>query len=519
MKSLSSFYMTLNLSLLISCLSVLFFDALTIRYKISPRLVLKVVPILFLITFLAVIKMPLGNETGLRPAVQVWSGVSRGDGEASYVAFPALQKATSSGFLLSSQIKDASAILLIFSIVFGVFFLSFQYYTLRKKIHKMLRLKKNGSISVYLSEEESIPFSFSLFQNYIVMPSHLLGDRTTWRLSRMHEAMHIKLFHPQFLFLLNILRAFCIWNPAIHIFIRRISEWQEFACDEELLGQKQISPKAYCSCLLRVAETASLRQFPKGTVGSLGLTGNPLKRRVIMLLQNKQKTHRLVPVIAIALVLATSVCLAGLSKVLVQDRRISLEEATALMSQTKSGAEIPLVMNEMVLKELNRYIGTPEGREFVKAALTRMPQYSEMIKEKLKQYQIPEEVIAVPLIESGFKNHPASGPYFSAGLWQFISQTARRYHLRVDAEIDERLDEEKETIAAMQYLTDLQSLFHDWRLSLRSYNEGEQKVQGLIKKFHTADPWELEKIAPSSERYLPKVTAMMLILKNPQLVD
>lgn len=50
------------------------------------------------------------------------------------------------------------------------------------------------------------------------------------------------------------------------------------------------------------------------------------------------------------------------------------------------------------------------------------------------------------------------------------------------------------------------------------YNEGESEVARLIKAYHTRDAWELERIS-SRESYLSGAIAMMIILKNPSLID
>jgi len=60
----------------------------------------------------------------------------------------------------------------------------------------------------------------------------------------------------------------------------------------------------------------------------------------------------------------------------VQDRRITLAEAQAMAKTFSKGSEFPITVNEAVLKQLNRYLGTPEGRRFHRArfgSVTRAP--------------------------------------------------------------------------------------------------------------------------------------------------
>lgn len=58
-----------------------------------------------------------------------------------------------------------------------------------------------------------------------------------------------------------------------------------------------------------------------------------------------------------------------------------------------------------------------------------------------------------------------------------MPDTARRYGLRVDNEIDERLNFEKATRTAGAYLLHLNSIFENWTLSAAAYNRGESGLQ------------------------------------------
>jgi len=202
----------------------------------------------------------------------------------------------------------------------------------------------------------------------------------------------------------------------------------------------------------------------------------------------------------------------------IQDRTITMAEARKLAIKASDGSAIPITVNQRVLSQLNRFVGTAEGRKFVQEGLTRMPQYRDMIERKIGEYGMPEELIAVAMFESGFKNDVVSPVYHAAGIWQFVPQTARHYGLVVTPTLDERLNPEKETDAAMRYLRKLDDEFQDWRLALKAYNEGESHVEDLIETYGTRDPWALEDI-DSREDYLAGTMAMILIVKNPSILQ
>lgn len=101
-----------------------------------------------------------------------------------------------------------------------------------------------------------------------------------------------------------------------------------------------------------------------------------------------------------------------------------------------------------------------------------------VIKEILINHGLPSEFLLIPIIESHYKMLVKS-PKGAAGIWQLMSQTAKNLDLKVNKEIDERLDPIKSTIAAVKYLKNLYDIFGDWYLVLAAYNAGHNKI---IKK-------------------------------------
>ena len=69
--------------------------------------------------------------------------------------------------------------------------------------------------------------------------------------------------------------------------------------------------------------------------------------------------------------------------------------------------------------------------------LDRKVKYDGMISEKLAERNMPQDLVFLAMIESGF-NPRAKSPAAAGGLWQFISETGRRYGLKVNGRVDER---------------------------------------------------------------------------------
>ena len=178
--------------------------------------------------------------------------------------------------------------------------------------------------------------------------------------------------------------------------------------------------------------------------------------------------------------------------------------------------EIPLIMNEHVEKEIKRF----QGREkrFLTESYKRSGRYMEKIMNALEKAGLPEELAWLPLIESGFKVKALSRAR-ALGLWQFIPSTGYKFGLKRDTWIDERLDPEKSTDAAIAYLKELHKIFGDWTTVLAAYNCGEGRVLKKIRnqKINYLDNfWDLyEQLPRETARYVPKFMAVLHILKDP----
>jgi soluble lytic murein transglycosylase-like protein len=134
-----------------------------------------------------------------------------------------------------------------------------------------------------------------------------------------------------------------------------------------------------------------------------------------------------------------------------------------------------------------------------------------IIQRVLVENALPPQLKAVAIIESG--NDPnALSPKGARGLWQLMPDTARRYGLRVDSKVDDRLDPLKSTRAAVQYLRNLYDMFHDWPLALAAYNAGENRLQDVMDKTGVRRFNELaeRRLLPSETiQYVPAVLRLM----------
>ena len=178
---------------------------------------------------------------------------------------------------------------------------------------------------------------------------------------------------------------------------------------------------------------------------------------------------------------------------------------------------IPLVMNRHVEKAIKLF--TKRERKFFLDAYRRSGQYRPPIVKALKEAGLPEELSWLPLIESGFKVRAFSRAR-ALGLWQFIASTGYKFGLKRDRWIDERMDPEKSTRAAIAYLKELHQIFGDWATVLAAYNCGEGTVLKRIRtqRINYLDNfWDLYRELPlETAFYFPKFLAVLHILNDPE---
>jgi membrane-bound lytic murein transglycosylase D len=198
-------------------------------------------------------------------------------------------------------------------------------------------------------------------------------------------------------------------------------------------------------------------------------------------------------------------------------RRLIEIQASQAMAVSGNGKSIPLPLNETVQAEIRSFTG-PEKNFFLES-YRRAGAFIDRIRRQLKENDLPEELAWLPLIESGYKTRALSKAR-ALGLWQFIPSTGYRFGLKRDAWVDDRMDPELSTRAAIAYLKELHSLFGDWLTALAAYNCGEGLVMRLIRDQNIKyldDFWDLyARLPPETRRYVPRFLAVLHLIGRPQ---
>jgi membrane-bound lytic murein transglycosylase D len=193
------------------------------------------------------------------------------------------------------------------------------------------------------------------------------------------------------------------------------------------------------------------------------------------------------------------------------------EESSELaLSDESTVSDLPLTLNSQVEYFIHKF-QSPWKQSF-NGWLTRATRYLPMMKEIMRKEGLPEDLVYVAMIESGFTLNARSVAN-AVGPWQFMSATGRRYALRIDQWVDERKDPVKATVAAAMYLKELYGIFNnDWYLATAGYNAGENKILRAIGKYNTSDFWEISRgsyLKRETKDYVPKLLAAAIIAKDP----
>jgi len=181
--------------------------------------------------------------------------------------------------------------------------------------------------------------------------------------------------------------------------------------------------------------------------------------------------------------------------------------------------DIPMTMNDRVRNWVDYFTGP--GRKHFSRYLARSTRFVPTQLRILREQKLPNDIIFLSMIESGFNTHAYSSAAAS-GLWQFIRSTGRLYGLESDYWIDERRDPEKATLAAARHLKDLYEEFGDWYLAFAAYNAGAGKIRRAIESSGSRNFWDIAAtnyIRQETKDYVPKILAAAIVAKSPEKYD
>ncbi|WP_129577574.1 MULTISPECIES: transglycosylase SLT domain-containing protein [Sorangium] len=196
-----------------------------------------------------------------------------------------------------------------------------------------------------------------------------------------------------------------------------------------------------------------------------------------------------------------------------------VDDLDAAGAEALSKLQLPdlrLSVSRRTLKYVRFFTRTDRGRAMFETWLKRSGRYQEMVQAELRDRRLPEDLIWVAMIESGFDPR-AKSPAGAVGLWQFMPATGAVYGLQQTRHLDQRKNPRLATQAAAHHLRDLYMRFGSWDLALAAYNMGYEQLLDRIDRYGTSDFNELarqEAIPSETAAYVPKIGAAAIVANN-----
>ncbi len=202
-----------------------------------------------------------------------------------------------------------------------------------------------------------------------------------------------------------------------------------------------------------------------------------------------------------------------------EDMMAEADELESVGSAALSRLQLPdlgLGVSRQTLKYVRFFTKTDRGRNLFETWLKRSGRYQELVQDELRARSLPEDLIWVAMIESGF-DATAKSPVGAMGLWQFMPATGAVYGLRQNKFVDQRRNPKLATQAAAHHLRDLYMRFGQWDLALAAYNMGYEQLLDRIDRVGSTEFNELVRAGALPEetaKYVPKILAAAIVANN-----
>lgn len=171
--------------------------------------------------------------------------------------------------------------------------------------------------------------------------------------------------------------------------------------------------------------------------------------------------------------------------------------------------DVPMDYNVYVQGYIDNYLSR---RDEMGRLLGLSKYYFPIYESAFAAAGVPDEIKYLSIVESAL-NPNAVSRVGAAGPWQFMSETAKIYGLKMTEYVDERRDPIQSSAAAAAYLRDAYQQFGDWLLAIASYNCGKSNVENALAKTGATDYWSIRQLLPAETRgYVPAYIAVTYIM-------
>lgn len=206
------------------------------------------------------------------------------------------------------------------------------------------------------------------------------------------------------------------------------------------------------------------------------------------------------------------------------DEDLDDPDGATIASLSMPDLRVPITRRTM--RFVRFFARTEAGRATFLDRFRRAGSFRPTIEHALREAGLPEDLVWMPAIESGFDPRAVSQAG-AAGLWQFMPQTGAVYGLYQSGWVDERKSIVRSTTAAVAHLRDLYERFGRWDLAIAAYNVG---YDGVLKAMDRATvmrpsqdqgkPIEFAELAEAgllpdeTINYVPQISAFAIVAAN-----
>ncbi len=175
--------------------------------------------------------------------------------------------------------------------------------------------------------------------------------------------------------------------------------------------------------------------------------------------------------------------------------------------------EMSFELNDKIFSFIQYF--TVRNRDYTKMVVARKDLFFPLFDETMSKHEMPLEIKYLSIIESGLDPQIKSR-VGAMGLWQFMPATGGMYGMRINSDVDDRMDPEHSTESAAKYLKSLYRMFGDWEVAMAAYNCGPGNVRKAIRRSGGKKTfWEIYNYLPKETRsYVPQFQAMLYVLSH-----
>ncbi len=172
---------------------------------------------------------------------------------------------------------------------------------------------------------------------------------------------------------------------------------------------------------------------------------------------------------------------------------------------------VPVSTDAYVTKRIHQLL---RGRNDTEKMIGRSATYFPIFDKYLKEYNLPGDLKYITCLETELNNKTVSSAG-ATGIWQLMNDVRQEFGLRIDGQVDERLDIGRATEAALKDLKRLFKANNSWEMALAGYNCGAGRLGQAIKRAKSNDFEKVKKFLPvQTQNYIPKFIAFTYIMKN-----